>query len=80
MIEVSTLSKFLKEQFMHSKCKERNGNNKSTYKWKLKSDTNEHIYKQTQIHRYRQETCGCQGRVRRWKDWELDLADANYCI
>ena len=33
MIEVSTLSKFLKEQFMHSKCKERNGNNKSTYKW-----------------------------------------------
>lgn len=33
MIEVSTLSKFLKEQFTHSKCKERNGNNKSTYKW-----------------------------------------------
>ena len=32
-----------------------------TYMWDLKYDTNEHIYENRNIHRYREQTCGCQG-------------------
>ena len=50
-----------------------------TYTWNLKYDTNEPIYKQKQIHRYREQTCGCQEgvRVEEARNGNLGLADTN---
>ena len=31
------------------------------YMWNLKYDTNQHIYKTKTTHKYREQTCGCQG-------------------
>ena len=51
-----------------------------TYKWNLKYDTNELIYKTDS--RHREQSCGCQGGVEVGKGWiwNLGLADANYYI
>ena len=51
-----------------------------TYKWNLKYDTNELIYKTDS--RHREQSCGCQGGVQVGKGWiwNLGLADANYYI
>ena len=42
--------------------------------------TCKHIYELKQTHRHREQTCGCQ-QEEGWggKDWELRLAEANYC-
>ena len=47
--------------------------------WKLKYNTNQHIYKK-QTHRYREETCGCQGQGGEGRNGSLGLAEANYYI
>ena len=36
--------------------------------------------KQKQTHRYREQTCGCQGGVREGRFGSLGLAGANYYI
>ena len=47
--------------------------------WNPKHDTKELSIKQKQTHRHGEQTCGCQGRVRR-KDWKSELVDANRYI
>ena len=48
--------------------------------WNLKYDTNELPMKQKQTHRYREQTCGCQGEGGVGEGWirNLGLADANW--
>ena len=45
--------------------------------WTLKRGTNEPIYRtktDSQTHRHRKQTCGCQGAEgRRWIDWEFGV-------
>ena len=41
--------------------------------WNLKYDTNQLVYKQKQIHRHREETCGCLGRGGEGMDWEFEI-------
>ena len=47
--------------------------------WNLKYDTNELIYEK-EIHKHKEQTCGCQGREQVEEAWvgNLGLADANY--
>ena len=49
--------------------------------WNRKYDTNELIY-ETETHRHREQTCGCQGGEEVGEGWSgsLGLADANYYI
>ena len=45
-----------------------------TCMWNLKYDTNEHIYKQKETHKYRKQTCDCQDRGEGRKDWEFGIS------
>ena len=50
-----------------------------TYMWNLKYDTNERIYETKNSHKYREQTCGCQGGgvVGEGGTGSLGLVDAN---
>ena len=46
-----------------------------TYIWNLKYNTDEHIYKWKQTHKYREQMCGCQGGgCGSGKDWEFGIS------
>ena len=47
----------------------------TTYMWNLKYVTDEPFYKQKQIHKHREQTCGCQGGL-----GSLGLVDVNNYI
>ena len=67
----------------HTKRSQKDKNHMIPLKCRIQNQTQMNIStQQKQSHRYREQTCGCQGagEVGEGWIWSLELADANYYV